>query len=173
MAETEKFKDSPEALKARFQEIFSQVTAIFTEKNIEYNYFHHEPTLTSEDSSRARGCDLANGAKAIIVKISNEFCIFVLSASKKIDFDVIKAKFRIKKVRFATPKELLNLTGLVPGSVPPFGFPILPLKLYVDSSILTRERLFFNIGSLTDSISITTPDYLKMMSPEIFSFSVE
>jgi len=51
-------------------------------------------------------------------------------------------------LRFASREELLELTGLVPGSVPPFGRPILPFPLYVDTGIAANDRIAFNAGSL-------------------------
>lgn len=113
---------------------------------------HHEPTRTSEDSAKARGEDIATGGKAIVLKVGEEFKLFVLSAAKKIDSQKIKERFKEKKMRFATPEELMELTGIVPGAVPPLGKPILPFELYVDVSITANERIAFNARSLTDSI---------------------
>jgi Ala-tRNA(Pro) deacylase len=56
--------------------------------------------------------------------------------------------------------------------VPPFGPPILPLPLYVDEGIQANERIAFNAGSLTDSIVMAVPDYLRLAQPErIFAFA--
>jgi prolyl-tRNA editing enzyme YbaK/EbsC (Cys-tRNA(Pro) deacylase) len=74
-------------------------------------------------------------------------------------------------MRFATPEELLELTGLVPGSVPPFGPPILPFELFVDAAIRDNPRIAFNAGSLTDSIILPVPEYLAIAKPRVFEFS--
>jgi len=79
----------------------------------------------------------------------------------------------IKKIRFAQSDELMSLTGLVPGSVPPFGRPILDLDLYVDRSIVANDRIAFNAGSLTDSIIMGTDDFIKIAKPSIIDFSKE
>ena len=66
----------------------------------------------------------------------------------------------------------MELTGLVPGCIPPFGRPILPLDLYVDTSILANDRIAFNAGSLTDSIVMDRASYIEIARPtEIFQFS--
>ena len=98
--------------------------------------------------------------------------LFVLSAARKIDSQKIKARFGTKRLRFATPEELLELTGLVPGSVPPFGRPILPFDLYLDSSVTKNEKIAFNAGSLTTSIIMNCRDYLDLVSTEVFDFSI-
>lgn len=138
---------------------------------ISYRTVHHEPTRTSEESAKARGEEVRVGGKALLVKTGDEFRLFVLSAACKLDSAALKARFGVKKIRFASAQELADLTGLVPGSVPPFGRPILPFELYVDESIVKNEHIAFNAGSLTDSIIMQTADYLRVARPTIFPFS--
>jgi len=65
----------------------------------------------------------------------------------------------------------MDLTGLVPGSVPPFGRPILDLDLYVDASIRANDHVAFNAGSLTDSVIMTAEAYLDLVDAPIFDFA--
>ena len=139
---------------------------------IAYRAVQHEPTRTSEESARARGEDIRVGGKALLIKTGEQFRLFVLSAALKLDADAVKARFGVKKIRFATPEELMSLTGLVPGSVPPFGEPILPFELYVDGSITANEKIAFNAGSLTDSMVLSVADYLRAARPTVFDFSL-
>ncbi len=139
--------------------------------HIPYREVHHEPTLTSEDSARARGETLEVGGKALLIKTGEEFRLFVLSAARQLNSAAIKSHLQTKKIRFASPEELRTLTGLVPGSVPPFGHPILPFPLYVDPSVLANTRIAFNAGSLTDSIIMSVEGYQRAAKPEIFAFS--
>lgn len=150
---------------------FEQLTQYLTEQSVSFRTVHHEATLTSEASAKARGEDLSVGGKAIVMKVDDEFKLFVLSASLKIDSQKIRNYFGAKKIRFASADELRELTGLVPGSVPPFGMPIVNLELYVDSSIVRNEIIAFNAGSLTDSIIMSTKDYLTIAQPTILEFS--
>src|ERR1700683_5496897 len=92
----------------------------------------HGPTRTSEDSARARGEELRVGGKALLIKVDEVYRLFVLSADRRLDSAAVKRHFGARKTRFATPEELMDLTGLVPGSVPPFGHPVLPFPLYAD-----------------------------------------
>jgi hypothetical protein len=48
----------------------------------------------------------------------------VLPANCKADSAAIRNELGVRKTRFANREELWELTGLVPGSVPPFGRPI-------------------------------------------------
>lgn len=143
-----------------------------SEQGIEFKEIHHEPTYTSEESARARGEDLRIGGKALVVKLDEEFALFVLPADCRFDSKNVRRRLGVRKLRFATRTELHELTGLVPGSVPPFGRPILPFDLYVDTGVTQNERIAFNAGSLTDSIVMNVDDYLNVARPRlIFSFA--
>jgi prolyl-tRNA editing enzyme YbaK/EbsC (Cys-tRNA(Pro) deacylase) len=132
---------------------------------------HHAPTRTSEESALARGEELRIGGKALLIKVDADFRLFVLSADRKLDSAAIRTHFQAKKTRFASPEELLQMTGLVPGSVPPFGAPILPFPLYTDPSVFENQRIAFNAGSLTDSIVMGIDDYRRLANPQVFGFA--
>ncbi len=151
--------------------VFENICRFLAENKILYRTVHHKPAFTSEDSATARGEDVKIGGKAILMKIDDSFKIFVLSAALKIDSKKIKTYFNAKNIRFASKEELLDLTGLVPGSVPPFGKPILDFELFVDESISQNEKIAFNAGSPTDSIIMTTRDYFFLCGGKIINFS--
>jgi Ala-tRNA(Pro) deacylase len=151
--------------------LLDRIRAWLTSEGVSFREVHHEPTRTSEESARARGEQLRVGGKALLIKVDSVFRLFVLSADRKLDSAAIKEHFGAKKTRFATPEELAELTGLVPGSVPPFGQPILPFPLYVDPSVFENERVAFNAGSLTDSIVMPIEDYRRLASAEMFRFA--
>jgi Ala-tRNA(Pro) deacylase len=140
-------------------------------EGVQFREVHHEPTRTSEDSARVRGEELRVGGKALVIKVDETYRLFVLSADRKLDSAAIKRHFGARKTRFATPEELAELTGLVPGSVPPFGTPILPFPLYTDPSVFSQERIAFNAASLTDSIVMQSGDYRRIAAPEVFNFA--
>ena len=153
------------------ESLYLALCTLLTREGVSYRTLHHEPTFTSEDSARVRGEDVRIGGKALVVKVGEDFRLFVLSAARKLDSLAIKQRFDVKKIRFASPEELLRLTGLVPGSIPPFGKPLLPFEVFVDPSILDNERIAFNAGSLTDSIIMSVVDYLRIARPSVFAFS--
>lgn len=150
---------------------FNKIINWLDKGNVPKRVLHHEPTPTSEDSARVRGEDIAIGGKALLLKCGNEFHLFVISAAKRLDSKAIRKHLGVKKVRFASAEELMERTGLIPGSVPPFGHPILDFKLYIDTSVAENPRIAFNAGSITDSVILDIKDYLEMAQGEIFQFS--
>lgn len=154
-------------------DIFTRINYTLEKAGVPFKLSHHEPTPTSVDAARIRGSNLTDGGKALVLKVGDRFGVFVLSAALRLDAKKIQDRFKVRRVRFASKEELLNLTGLVPGSVPPFGEPILPLPLYLDKSITKNEHINFNAGSLTDSVDMLVVDYVKIAKPkEIFDFSL-
>ena len=151
--------------------LLDDIRAWLLREGVVFREVHHEPTRTSEESARARGEELRIGGKALLIKVDDTFRLFVLSADRKLDSAAIKTYFGARKTRFATPEELKELTGLVPGSAPPFGAPLIPFPLYVDDSVFRNERIAFNAGSLTDSIIMPIADYRRLAKPEVFRFS--
>lgn len=152
--------------------VLERVTAWLMAEGVAFRAVQHAPTRTSEESARARGEPLHIGGKALLVKCDDAFRLFVLSAALRFDSAAARALVAARKTRFATPEELLERTGLTPGSVPPFGRPILPFDLFVDESIVANERIAFNAGSLTDSIVMATGDYLRVARPQCGRFAL-
>ncbi len=148
-----------------------RIRGLLSDAEIDFKEIHHPPTTTSEASALARGEDLKIGGKAIVLKMNEDYKLFVIAADRKIDSSKIKNYFGVRKLRFASAEELLRLTGLKPGSVPPFGKPILDIDLFIDSSVAQNEKIAFNAGSLTDSIIMSVTDYLRVSAGILFDFS--
>ena len=139
---------------------------------IDFREVEHEATRTSEESAAARGETLGVGAKALLLRTEQVFRLFVLPADCKLDSTAIRRHFGVRKMRFATTEELHELTGLVPGAVPPFGAPILPFELYADESVgVELDKVAFNAGSLKHSIIMSASDWVTIARPKRFRFA--
>ncbi len=154
--------------------ILDNIRRLLISEGVDFREVRHSPTYTSEESAQARGEDIRIGGKALLLKVGDGFRLFVLPANCKADSAAIRSELGVRKTRFADRDELRELTGLVPGSVPPFGRPILPFDLCVDAGIEQNEKIAFNAGSLTDSIIMPAADYLRIAQPaKVFAFAVE
>ena len=143
----------------------SRLRAMLDAAGVDYRHLTHEPTPTSEDSARVRGEPLEIGGKALVLKADGRFLLVVMSAARRLDSKRLKRHLKAKSMRFATSEELLQLTGLVPGSVPPFGRPLLELELLANVSVLAHPRIAFNAGALTESIIMRTSDWERVAKP--------
>lgn len=146
--------------------ILETIRQLLTTEAVPFREVEHPPTLTSEDSATARGEPLYVGAKALLVKADEHYVLFVLPADMKLDSAALRRELGAKKLRFATREELAAETGLVPGSVPPFGPPILPFELLADQHVGQRgDRVAFNAGSLTNSMILAAHDWQRVARP--------
>ncbi|HEX4412664.1 MAG TPA: YbaK/EbsC family protein [Lacipirellulaceae bacterium] len=153
-------------------QVFTKIREMLSAARVPFKEIAHEPTFTSEESARVRGESLAVGAKALLLKTDDRFRLFILPADMQLDSKRVKQELNVRNVRFATKEELLELTGLVPGSVPPFGPPILPFELYGDAAIGTVEdKVAFNAGSLARSIVMKASDWKAIARPTEFAFA--
>ena len=152
--------------------VLETIRALLEDNGVSFREDHHRPTRTSQEAADARGEPMEIGGKAIVAKVDKDFRLFVFSAARQLSSRAIRHHLGAKRFRFASADELMELTGLVPGCVPPFGRPVLPLDLYLDTSILANDRIAFNAGSLTDSIVMDRESYIEIARPvEIFQFS--
>ena len=139
--------------------------------DVAFRRVEHGPTRTSEESAAARGEPLAIGGKTLLLKVDDRFELFVLSAARRLLSRRARKAVGARRSRFATPQELLELTGLVPGTVPPFGVPVLPFPLNADRSVLAQDRIAFNAASPTESIVMATADWLRLASPRLHDYA--
>lgn len=147
--------------------VFLKICHLLDEHGIEYVVKEHEPTHTSEESAAARGDDLKVGGKALVLKADKRFVLFVIPADMKLNSKTAKQLLGARKLRFASREELKELTGLVPGSVPPFGRPILDFDIYVDSSVYENDSMSFNAGDLCRSITLASVEHRRVVRPAV------
>ena len=152
--------------------VLERIRGLLLSAGVVFKEIAHAPTHTSEESARVRGESLAVGAKALLLKTDDVFRLFVLPADRQLDAKKVKQQLAVRSVRFATKEELLELTGLVPGAVPPFGRPVLPFELYGDVGIgSTEDKVAFNAGALTTSIVMKASDWKAVARPVEFGFA--
>lgn len=145
--------------------VYNKIIEILDAHGCEYTTQHHEPTRTSADSARVRGVSMHAGAKALVTKghKTGTHYLFVMPADMKLWGSAAKRACG-EPIGFANNPE--ELTGCVPGSVPPFG-SLFNLKTYVDARLADNETIHFNAGSLTDSVSMPYEAYIEIEQPTI------
>jgi Ala-tRNA(Pro) deacylase len=150
--------------------VSDRVESLLKQYGIVFQVLRHEPVYTSEEAARVRGTPLASGAKALIVKSEEEFVMFVVPADRKLDNHTVRRAKGWKKMRFATREEVLELTGLTPGSIPPFG-SLFCLRTLCDRRLGENEVINFNAGDHAISVSMRYADYVQIENPELGKFA--
>ena len=136
------------------------------EHGVQFHLMEHEPVFTSEEASRVRGTPIEAGAKALVLRAEGETVHVVLPGDRRVDNAQLRAILGTRTLRFATPEELLTLTGCTPGAVPPFG-NLFGLPVLVDEELARRDNIAFNAGSHTVSIVMRCADFLRLAEARI------
>lgn len=152
--------------------IFERLEKHLVEHDVPFDVLRHEPVYTSEEAARVRGTPLASGAKALICRVDDRFVMFVLPADRRLANKAIRNRLGARKLRFASRDEVLELTGLAPGSIPPFG-SLLELPTWCDDALEAQKQINFNAGDHMISISMAYSDYVAIERPTIASVSEE
>ena len=144
--------------------VFDRLHHLLGDADVRFDVLEHEPVYTSEQAAEVRGTSLASGAKALICKADGTMVMFVLPANLRLCSKSVRKNLGIRSLRFATRDEVQTLTGLQPGSIPPFG-SLFELPTYCDQLLAQQPRINFNAGDHARSISMTYADYARVEEP--------
>ena len=150
--------------------VVERVESLLKQHEVAFQVLRHEPVYTSEEAARVRGTPLASGAKALVCKGEDRFVMFVIPADRKLDSRAVRRVKGWRKLRFATREEVLELTGLAPGSIPPFG-SLFGLPTLCDERLGENDVINFNAGDHSISVSMRYADYLRVEHPELGEFA--
>lgn len=146
------------------ESVFARLTRLLNQAEVPFEVLHHAPVFTSEEAATVRGTSLASGAKALICKVDDHFHLLVIPADRKLASKLARKSLGAKSIRFATKEEVWDLTGLAPGSIPPFG-SLFQLPTSCDASLAAEPQLNFNAGDHAISISLRYESYVAAESP--------
>ena len=154
-------------------DVAARIEALLRGAEVAYRVLEHPAADTAVDVARVRGTPLAIGGKSLVMKLDRGigFAVLVVGGDRRIDNRLLRRHLGLRRYRFATRDELAELTGLVPGCVPPFGRPLFDLPLYVDAERLSHDRIAFSLASHTRSAEMAVSDWLSVAKPtDVFGF---
>jgi Ala-tRNA(Pro) deacylase len=150
--------------------VYDQIVAMLKNSHVLFEAYEHEPVHTSEEAAKVRNTNPHEGAKALVFYADGKPLMIVLPGDMKVDMKEFKHQFDARDLRMATPEEVLTVTGVPIGAVPPFGH-IFGLPLYVDRTLQENERVVFNAGLHNKSIRLKESDWEKVAKPVVGNFS--
>jgi Ala-tRNA(Pro) deacylase len=148
--------------------VFDRLSARLQEAGIVFTVLRHQAVFTSEEAAAVRGTPLSSGAKALVMKANDDFMLLVLPADRKLDSKKARVALGVKSLRFATREEVEQLTGLQPGSIPPFG-SLFNLATCCDPALALNESINFNAGDHCISVQMGYADFVALEKPRMMS----
>ena len=140
--------------------------ALLREAEVAFTEREHAAVRTSEEAAAIRGAPLRSGAKALVLKAGDRFLLAVLPADCSLDSRALRGAAGTRRIRFANGEELLGLTGLTPGAVPPFG-SLFGLDTICDPKLAENSHINFNAGSHCHSVQMTYADFAAIERPRL------
>jgi len=150
--------------------VFDRISTWLQQQGVPFTVLRHEPVYTSEQAAAVRGTPLSSGAKALVVKAGERFILLVLPADRKLDSRKARDGLGVKALRFASREEVEQLTGLQPGSIPPFG-SLFSLPTYCDPALADNPSINFNAGDHAISVQMTYEDFARAERPALTSLT--
>jgi Ala-tRNA(Pro) deacylase len=154
--------------------ISQKIIKYLDENKYKYEIVEHKTTYTAWDTAQTEKIKPQEVAKALVMKIDNEYVLVVLSANRNLDkqkllkvINVGRKKIKLKnfkKIDFAKEAWMKkNLPGKV-GAIPPFR-KIIKLNIFIDSLLAKNRKMYLGSGEYTSSIRIGTKQYFKIENP--------
>lgn len=107
-----------------------------------------QSTGTAEEAAAAVGCELGQIVKSLVFMADGRPTLALVAGDRQVDTGKLAALLGVgrKKVRMATPDEVLARTGYSVGGVSPVGLAT-PVDLVADESLQRFERVWAAAGA--------------------------
>ena len=103
----------------------------------------NEHTLTVEDAARALEVDTDQIIKSLVFQVQGKPLLVIINGLARVDRKKLAAYIGVgrNKVKFADPDQVLELTGFIVGSMPPFGHKH-RLRTLIDPAVTRQETVY-------------------------------
>ena len=134
---------------------------------VKYMTINHSIAYTAQEIAASACIPGKELAKTVILKVDGKMVMAVLSASEKIDFELLKKSFVTSKITLATENEFQSMFPECDiGAMPPFG-NLYGLSVYVDPMLSEHGVIAFNAGTHTELIEMSYADFDSLVHPHV------
>jgi Cys-tRNA(Pro) deacylase len=121
---------------------------------------------TANDAATALGCNVGAIVKSLLFKISDKFCLCLVSGDKRCSLNKLKKKLNEKDVLMASPEEVKQVTGYTIGGVSPIGH-LVKIKIYMDKNLERFSKVFAAAGHPNAIFGISFFELKKLTNAEV------
>ena len=100
-----------------------EIYALLDERGIEYDAIEHEAVYNMEEADSLELPHREAGTKNLFIKDDKKrnYYVVCIPEHDRLDLKALREKLGSRPLKFANEEELMNLMGLIPGQVTPFG----------------------------------------------------
>lgn len=147
----------------------SPVTRLLNQQNIAYTVIEiplsedKKPIRSLEELLTTQGLNPQSVVRSVVFKGENSgFCLLAVAGAGRADWALLRAHLNERKCRMAEYDEVPEATGYVVGAVPPIALPA-GLRVLVDQSVLTYDRVVIGSGVLGYALALQGNDLQKLL----------
>ncbi len=141
------------------------------ENQVEFELHHHPVAYTARETAEAEHVASAQVAKVVLVVADYQMVMLVLPASCSVDLDAASRLLGAQDVRLAEERDLaVAFPDCEVGAMPPFGV-LYGLPTWADATLSEQERIVFQAGTHTESITMRYADFDRLVRPSIGAFT--
>ncbi len=131
-----------------------------------------EHTLTVGDAARALHVKTDQIIKSLVFQINGDPLLVINNGLARVDRKKLAAYLGVgrKKVKFADPDQVLELTGFIVGSMPPFGHKN-RLRTLIDPAVTRMETVYGGGGDINTMMKIAIDVLLEATQAEVTELS--
>jgi Ala-tRNA(Pro) deacylase len=147
------------------------VQEFLKQKGVEFELVPHAQTFTAQEVAAAEHETGHHFAKTVVATGGAETFMFVLPASRHVDFEKA-AKLVGQKVVMASEGEMKKVfPDCEVGAEPPFGSQY-GVRTYVDRALEKCEQIVFRAGTHDRTVKMSYKAYKKLEKPKVASFAI-
>lgn len=145
---------------------YEAILALLDEHEAEYELKQHEPVITHDQAVKVTGENPLRGAKSLVLKTEEGFILVVVRGPNKMDYSKVRNHLGIRKIRFATPEEVIDVMGVKIGACYPFG-QVAGIPMLVDETLAENDIISFSPGHHDKHILLPFKTYQKITKPKL------
>jgi len=116
-------------------------------------------------AAKAVNTDARFVVKTLVMETeTKEPLIVLMHGDMKVSTKALAAELKAKKISPCAPDTAHKHTGYIVGGISPFGTRK-PLKIYIEKSILSLEKIYINAGRRGLLARIFTKDLVRILNP--------
>ena len=128
-------------------------------------------TRTAQDAATAVGCSVAQIAKSIVLRASDEVVLVIASGANRVDVAKVAALIG-RPVKPAEGRWVRNTTGFAIGGVAPVGHDVRP-RVLIDKDMLALDPIWAAAGSPRHVFRTTAAELVRMSGGSVAEIKEE
>lgn len=127
--------------------------------------YRYEENGGTEAAAKALNVKEHTVIKTLVMETeSKEPFLVLMHGDMKVSTKALASELKAKKISPCTPEIAHKLTGYIVGGISPFGTRK-PLKIYMEESIISLEKIYINAGRRGLLAQMFTKDLIRILNP--------